>query len=253
MSDAILPPRDLRGFKEIPIPKFKKDYAGKLLQITEPLTISRWNQEKRKFEDIPDPIVPTNAIANLHSRDVIGKDHPVTLRCRWPCPTCGHEHERSIPETWLNEGKARFVEEDTEHVRRDNPNGPVVYLACPYTHPDSAVRQGRWLEVSRAAAWLMTIYGCTVFSPISMGHPISVMSEHDMPHDFAYWQNTAFAFLPVCNYIMVLLLSGWDVSPGVAAEVAHARKLGLSIYTLLRDDSTDTYTVTESPNLFGRG
>lgn len=32
------------------------------------------------------------------------------LEVEWPCPHCGHTHRLMIPESWIDEGKAVFVE-----------------------------------------------------------------------------------------------------------------------------------------------
>ena len=36
------------------------------------------------------------------------------LEVEWPCPHCGHSHHFMIPESWLDDGKAVFVERETE-------------------------------------------------------------------------------------------------------------------------------------------
>lgn len=36
------------------------------------------------------------------------------LEVSWPCPHCGHAHHFIIPESWIVDGKAVFVEPETE-------------------------------------------------------------------------------------------------------------------------------------------
>ena len=38
------------------------------------------------------------------------------LEVEWPCPHCGHSHHFMIPESWLDDGKAVFVEPNHEGV-----------------------------------------------------------------------------------------------------------------------------------------
>jgi len=59
----------------------------------------------------------------------------------------------------------------------------MIYLACPYSHPDSNVREYRFKMANRAAAKLMRD-GHIVYSPISHTHPIAM--EGDLPLDWAY-------------------------------------------------------------------
>ena len=47
-----------------------------------------------------------------------------------------------------------------------------VYLATPYSHPDSGVREFRFVESCATAAKLMNI-GFPVVSPIAHSHPIA--------------------------------------------------------------------------------
>ena len=55
----------------------------------------------------------------------------------------------------------------------------LVYLAVPYSHPDTAIRELRFYEANVAAAKLMQV-GWLVFSPIS--HTLSpvdgVLTSH---------------------------------------------------------------------------
>lgn len=44
------------------------------------------------------------------TNDVSGWGDVRVLEVEWPCPHCGHTHRFLIPESWLDEGKAEFVE-----------------------------------------------------------------------------------------------------------------------------------------------
>ena len=103
----------------------------------------------------------------------------------------------------------------------------LVYLACPYTHPDPSVREARFRAVTRAAAVLMR-EGVHVFSPITHTHP--VLLAGDLPCVWEYWEEYDRAFLDACRALVVLQEDGWEQSTGVRAEVALAEKLGLPCY-----------------------
>lgn len=109
-----------------------------------------------------------------------------------------------------------------------------IYLATPYTHPDPAVRRARFESVTRAAGALMQ-RGFVVFSPITMGHPISEACA-DIPGDFAYWETACLSYLSDwATALMVLTLDGWKESRGVVKEIAAARERGLPVEYLSPD------------------
>ena len=91
----------------------------------------------------------------------------------------------------------------------------MIYLACPYSHSDPAVRDTRFREANRAAAALME-EGHVVFSPLSMSHPIE--AHMDTIHDTAWWMRIDLAFMEHCTECVVLALPGWEQSKGVTIE-----------------------------------
>jgi hypothetical protein len=102
----------------------------------------------------------------------------------------------------------------------------LVYLATPYSHPDPAVRERRYREVTRVAAEMMR-RGDLVFSPITHSHPIAL--EGGMPTDWQYWQAFDAAVLGACRKLAVLMQPGWIKSAGVAAEIRLAGKMGIPV------------------------
>lgn len=102
----------------------------------------------------------------------------------------------------------------------------LIYLACPYSHPDPAVRQARFEAVNRAAAALMR-QGNYVLSPISHSHPIALTG--DLPLGWDYWEQYDRLLLAQCGRMVVLMLDGWRESVGIRGEVSLARELGLEV------------------------
>ena len=98
----------------------------------------------------------------------------------------------------------------------------MIYLASPYTHEDPAVREERFEEVCKAAGSMM-LDGLWVFSPIAHTHPIAVRS--DLPLEFDYWKHYDEAMIAACDELVVLKLSGWEMSRGVKAEMDIAFRL----------------------------
>ena len=102
----------------------------------------------------------------------------------------------------------------------------LVYLACPYSHPDASVREARFLAANKAAARLMA-KGEFVFSPISHTHPIAVAG--DLPLGWDFWEAYDRAILAACGAIVVLRIDGWEKSKGVTAELQIAKQMGLEV------------------------
>jgi uncharacterized protein DUF1937 len=101
----------------------------------------------------------------------------------------------------------------------------MIYLASPYSHPEPAVREARFLAVCRAAASLIRA-GHPVFSSIAHSHPIAA---YGLPTDWSYWERDARLHLAASAEVVVLTLDGWQGSIGVAAEVRIAAELGIPV------------------------
>lgn len=102
----------------------------------------------------------------------------------------------------------------------------LVYLACPYSDPNPAVRQERFEKVNKAAGCLMR-NGLKVFSPISHTHPIA--SACDLPLEWEYWEQFDRLFISISHRFYVLMLDGWKESKGIEEELKIADELGLQI------------------------
>lgn len=214
-------PADVRAWNVVEPPRFKKDYAGAFVRA---LDVPRHQHGGNAHDAVPD-----NAVMQIRARSTgTGAGGTGTiLNCHWYCPCCGHAHEKVLDESAIAEGKLQFLSPGDDHAT-DAAAQYISYLAVPYTHPDPAVRQERWLEASRAAAWLMGV-GYPVISPISMGHPVCVMGAGG---DWAAWQRVCLAMLEAAQDMIILAVDGWRESTGIRAEATHARKLGMPMWRL---------------------
>lgn len=102
----------------------------------------------------------------------------------------------------------------------------LVYLACPYSHPDAAIREQRFHAVNKVAAKLMS-QGSHIFSPISHTHPIAVAGG--LPLGWDYWQAYDRAIMSACGKMIVLMLDGWKESTGIAGEIVLAKEFGIPV------------------------
>lgn len=107
-----------------------------------------------------------------------------------------------------------------------------VYLASPYTHPDPAVRERRFVEVCKVAASLMA-RGAAVFCPIAHSHPIDLLAP--LPQTTSFWMAQDLPLLRCASRMVVLMLDGWRQSKGIAAEIAAAEAVGIPIEYMAHD------------------
>lgn len=102
----------------------------------------------------------------------------------------------------------------------------LIYLACPYSHADPAIREQRFEAVSRYAAKVISA-GAFVFSPISHTHPIA--KHGNLPLGWDYWEKYDRIMIGVCTELRVLCLDGWKESLGVQAEMRIAEETGIPV------------------------
>jgi len=104
----------------------------------------------------------------------------------------------------------------------------VIYLASPYSHRNSKVREERFQAACQATANLVRA-GHAVFAPIVLGPPLE---RCGIPSDWTFWQALARKYLARCDEMLVLQLDGWRESEGVQAELALAAELGKRVHYL---------------------
>ena len=100
-------------------------------------------------------------------------------------------------------------------------NSTLVYLACPYIHPDTRVRAAR-TEIASFWAGLMSPRQ-PVYSPLSHAaliHAYTSMSNRD-------WIDVGLRMVGLCDALHVLCLPGWESSTGVQEERALAAVRGM--------------------------
>lgn len=97
----------------------------------------------------------------------------------------------------------------------------MIYLACPYTHPDHFEMEYRY-KLARNATAHLTKENFIVYCPVVHFHEVA--KHHDLPHDWNFWQNIDLHMLDLAEELWVLQLDCWHTSRGVLAEIAHAHK-----------------------------
>lgn len=110
----------------------------------------------------------------------------------------------------------------------------LTYLACPYSHPNPAVREERYRAANEAAVALIRAFKWNVFSPITHSHP---MHELGLDGDWRFWEHIDMEYLSVSRRLVVLTMPGWHASVGVRAEHHHALKRRMEIRFMGRPET----------------
>jgi hypothetical protein len=103
----------------------------------------------------------------------------------------------------------------------------MIYLASPYSHADTEVREDRYRSVCRVAAKLM-LEGTIVFSPIAHTHPIAKYGDLDAL-DADFYLKFDKEFIEHSEVVYILQLDGWKESYGVNWEINFAREKGIPV------------------------
>lgn len=102
----------------------------------------------------------------------------------------------------------------------------MIYLACPYAHPDPDAMEQRFDMICRIAGALMA-RGHAVFSPIAHSHPIQ--SRSVLPMGWGFWSQQDLPILAIADRLIVAAMDGWCDSAGVKAEIQFALDKGKRI------------------------
>ena len=97
----------------------------------------------------------------------------------------------------------------------------MIYLASPYSHPDPLIEQARFEAVAHIAAHLLAC-DVTIYSPILHCHPIR--TQVGTPGDFNFWAKYNREMVKHSTAMIVAMIDGWEVSKGVAGEIAFAKE-----------------------------
>ena len=110
----------------------------------------------------------------------------------------------------------------------------MLYLACPYSHSDAAVRNRRYRIACRTAANIIKA-GIAVFSPLSHSVPIAQIGGIAAT-DTEFWLEQDLPFLRLCGEMLILGLPGWEDSIGVRTEMVEAMSLEKPVSIISESD-----------------
>jgi Domain of unknown function (DUF1937) len=107
-----------------------------------------------------------------------------------------------------------------------------LYLASPYTHPDSYVREARYLEAIDALNHLLRNRIWT-YSPIVHCHELA--KRNNLPKDHDFWSEYNHLMILNSRGLAILQSPGWDSSKGIADENLYAKHLDLPRYLMRKE------------------
>lgn len=102
----------------------------------------------------------------------------------------------------------------------------LIYVASPYWHENKDIIENNYRLVSGFVAELCA-KGHVAVSVITYGH--TILKFADMPDDWEFWCNFCLTVLAKADELVVYKMPGWDVSRGVAGEIAFAQEHNIPI------------------------
>lgn len=102
----------------------------------------------------------------------------------------------------------------------------MIYLASPFTHPDSEMMHYRYTAAYRYCAQQMQL-GNTIFSPIVYGYVFWVTGHAEANHH--WWRDFNEHMLITAQEMHVLCLLHWEDSQGIAHEIDFAQRHGIPV------------------------
>lgn len=109
-----------------------------------------------------------------------------------------------------------------------------IYLASPYSHPDPAVREERYIAACKKAAQYAR-KGIAHFCPIAQSHPVASYMAPEDCMDFDLWMKLDLPLLKDAAELHVLCIDGWRSSRGVTKEIEFAQSLGIPMKQVFPD------------------
>jgi hypothetical protein len=97
---------------------------------------------------------------------------------------------------------------------------PLIYLASPYSHTSTCIREDRYQAALKCTSWLIE-NGFWVFSPIVHSHNLPCNSGDRI--SFEFWEEFDTETITRMDELWVLDIPGVLESKGVRAEIEIAK------------------------------
>ena len=99
----------------------------------------------------------------------------------------------------------------------------MIYIACPYWHPELKVRDSR-RKIAMAYADKLTRSGVLNYSPLTYTERYA---NNEIPEN--YWIRHGLEMVKACDEMHILCVPGWRDSKGIQGELRAAKENNLKI------------------------
>jgi hypothetical protein len=99
-----------------------------------------------------------------------------------------------------------------------------IFVAGPYNHPDEIIKSERLLNIKKYCVKVFN-EGDAPISALLMG--LSISDIGGLPTDTETWREFSKKMVKGCDEMHVL--SGWEESGGVKAEIEEALRIGIIV------------------------
>ncbi len=101
-----------------------------------------------------------------------------------------------------------------------------IFVAGPYNHHNAEIKRQR---IDLIVGYCVELFqnGDSPISPLMMG--MAMVKLANLPTDTETWVVYSETLMTGCDELHVLMLEGWEISVGIQAEVAAAKKLNIPI------------------------
>jgi len=119
-------------------------------------------------------------------------------------------------------------------ILKPEANDDFIYIMSPYAcnndsltdDEKSKVMFGRFTMITQFAGYCISL-GISVYSPITMSHPINNFSE--FKSGWETWGRQDFTFISKAKECWAVLYEGWKDSKGMTAEISFCNELNIPI------------------------
>ena len=108
-----------------------------------------------------------------------------------------------------------------------------VFVSFPYTHANPSITA---LRVARAEKYVVSLLNKDLVPYSTITAWEHMLKRHTLSADYSFWKNHCRKMINASLSVHVLMLEGWETSPGVQDEIAIAKSLDKPIDYIPQED-----------------
>lgn len=183
------------------------------------------------------------------SRDEKGSTEDTEMRCQIRIPL----GKRGFAETYCYEPLRddgtcpvhgqQVYRVTTKELFKDNVL-PLAYIASPYSHKDSKIREARYQQICEVTKRLALKGEYAVYSPIAHWHPIAIAVG--LPTDAMFWKSQNEGIIGASSCVIVVKMDGWRESIGVEMEIRFANRNHIKVIYISPNESGEENQIEDT-------